>query len=151
MSRLAYHRELLSSMLLPIMLTALQSGTMAVIVKKMFTDVPDISQYQLNTAVGLVAASRSIGHLTSLLWASYSRGKPKIEFIRALQLLTAGIVAAMALAQPSAGGLWYVTALCIAGWIAWSGVVTLRGSLAGQLSLFAPSHSGGQDFDTAAP
>jgi hypothetical protein len=126
MSRLAYHRELFSSALLPVMLTALQGGTMAVIVKKMFTDVPEISTYQLNTAVGLVAASRSIGHLTSLLWASYSRGKPKVRFIQRLQLLTASIVAAMAFASHSAAGLWYFTTLCISGWIAWSGVVTLR-------------------------
>ena len=126
MGRLAYHRELISASLLPVMLSGLQAGTMSIVVKKLFTDAAGVGSYELNMAVGFVAGSRAIGHLTSFLWANASRGRPKILFIRALQLATAAVIAAIAVVPRTSAGLWLVTSLCILGWVLWSGVITLR-------------------------
>ena len=126
MARLSYDRELLSWSFLPVMLSGLQSGTMAVFVKKTFADVPGISVNQLNFAVGMVIAAKAIGHLTSFLWASVSHGRPKIRFIVWLQVFTAVTIGLMALAPRSSTGLWMVTGLCVAAWTIWSGVITLR-------------------------
>ena len=126
MARLSYDRELLSWSLLPVMLSGLQSGTMAVFVKKTFADIPGVSVEQLNLAVGLVTAAKAIGHLSSFLWASASHGRHKIRFIVWLQVVTALMIGLIAFAPRSATGLWAVTGLCIVAWMAWSGVVTLR-------------------------
>jgi hypothetical protein len=126
MARLSYKRELFSWSLLPLMLSGLHGGTIAIFLKKTFDGVAGVSNDQLAFAVGIVAASKAIGHLTSFVWASVSRGKRKIQFMFVLQLLTAGIVALIALAPRTATGLWTVTGLCIVAWSIWSGVVTLR-------------------------
>lgn len=129
MARLSYGREISSWLLLPLMLGGLQGGTMAIFVKKTFEGVEGISDEQLNFAVGIVAASKAIGHLTSFLWASLSHGRPKIQFIVHLQLLSAATVGLLAFTPRSPAGLWMITVLCIVAWMVWSGVVTLRASV----------------------
>lgn len=126
MARLSYKRELLSWSLLPLLLSALQGGTIAVFLKKTYAGVEGISSEQLNFAVSLVAASKAIGHLSSFLWAGISRGKPKIKFMVGLQLVTTLVVATFAFAPRNLTGLWMVTGLSIVAWTIWSGVTTLR-------------------------
>lgn len=126
MSRPSYRRELVAWGFMPLMLSALQGGTIAVFLKLTFADVPGISPSQLNFAVSIVAAAKAVGHLSSFLWASVSRGKPKIQFLVTLQLTTAFIVAAFAFAPRSLFGLWMVTGLAIVAWTVWSAVSTLR-------------------------
>ena len=129
MSRLSYGRELVSWIFLPLMLGGLQGGTIAIFVKKTFEGVEGVSSEQLNLAVGIVAASKAIGHLASFLWASISHGHPKVHFIVRLQLVSAVLIGSLALAPRSANGLWMITGLCIVTWMIWSGVVTLRASV----------------------
>jgi len=126
MARLSYQRELSSWWLLPLMLSGLQAGTIAIFLKKTFAGVEGISSWQLDFAVSILAASKAIGFLASFLWASVSRGRRKIRFIVGLQLLTAAIVASIAFAPRTQCGMWMVTGLCILAWTIWSGVVTLR-------------------------
>ena len=94
MTRLSYRRELASWVYLPLMLSGLQGGTIAIFVKKTFEG--SVSEEQLNFAVGLVAASKAIGHLASFLWASLSHGRPKIQYIVRLQLFTALFIGSIA-------------------------------------------------------
>ena len=126
MARLSYQRELLSWGFVPLMLSGLQGGTIAVFMKKTFSGVEGISTDQLDLAVGIVAASKAIGHLVSFLWAGVSRGQRKIQFIFWLQIFTAFVIAAFAFAPRTAGGLWLVTGLSIVAWTIWCGVTTLR-------------------------
>ena len=126
MSRLSYRRELLSWSFMPLMLSGLQAGTIAIFLKKTYADVPGISASQLNFAVSVLAAAKCFGFLSSFLWASLSRGKAKVPFMVALQLLTAATVGMIAIAPLSSFGMWWVTGLCIAAWSIWSGVMTLR-------------------------
>jgi MFS family permease len=129
MARLSYQRELLSWSLLPVMLAAMQGGTIAVFVKKTFAGIDSISATQLNFAVALVTAARAIGMLTSFLWAGVSRGRPKVRLISALQFATAIVIGLLAFAQRNAMGLWLVTGLSIVAWMIWTGVSTLRASV----------------------
>ncbi len=108
------------------MLGGIQGGTIAVIVKKSFSDVPDVPPHQLNFAIGVVSASQAIGMLTSFLWASASRGCPKVKWISTIQLATAATVLLMAFTPRSLPGLWWIVGLCMLARIFWSGVTTLR-------------------------
>ncbi len=126
MARLSYQRELSSWWLLPLMLSGLHAGTIAIFLKKTFAGVEGVSSWQLDFAVSILAASKAIGFLASFLWASVSRGKRKVRFIVALQLLTSAAVAFIAFAPRNGFGMWMVTGLCILSWTIWSGVITLR-------------------------
>ena len=129
MARLSYRREMTSWIFVPLMLGGLQGGTIAIFLKKTFADVEGISADELNLAVSVVAASKAMGHLVSFFWAGVSRGRRKVQFMFALQLITAGIVAAFAFAPRSSRGLWMVTGLSIAAWTIWSGFTTLRATV----------------------
>ena len=126
MARLSYRRELTSWVFVPLMLSGLQGGTIAIFLKKTFSGVEGISPSELDLAVSIVAASKAIGHLISFFWAGVSRGKRKVPFMVGLQLVTAAIVAAFAFAPRTSNGLWLVTGLSIAAWTIWSGFTTLR-------------------------
>lgn len=126
MSRLSYQRELFSWSFMPLMLSGLQAGTIAIFLKKTYATVPGISEWQLNFAVSVLAAAKCFGFLASFLWASLSRGKPKVSFMVALQLSTAATIAIIAAAPLTKLGMWMVTCLCIVAWSIWSGVMTLR-------------------------
>lgn len=126
MSRLSYRRELLSWSFLPLMLSGLHGGTVAIFLKKTFQSVEGVGADELNLAVSIVAASKAIGHLASFVWAGISRGRRKVHFMFVLQLLTAGMVGMIGLAPRTPLGLWSITALCIGAWTIWSGVMTLR-------------------------
>ena len=126
MARLSYQRELSSWWLLPLMLSGLQAGTIAIFLKKTFAGVDGVSSWQLDFAVSLLAASKAIGFLASFLWAGVGRGRRKVQFIVGLQLLTSVVVALIAFASRDAFGMWMVTGLCILAWSIWSGVITLR-------------------------
>lgn len=126
MARLSYQRELLSWAFVPLLLGALQSGTIAIFLKKTFDGAPGVTSSQLDFAVSIVAASRSIGFLISVVWANFSRGRRKIQLMVWLQLTTAFFVALIALAPRTSAGLWTVVGLSIVAWTVWSGVTTLR-------------------------
>ena len=89
MLRRNYARELSAFAILPLMLGGLQSGTMAVVLKKTFNDVPGIDPSTLDFAVATMGASTALGNLTSGIWASMANGRRKVRFITALMLTTA--------------------------------------------------------------
>lgn len=129
MARPSYLRELHSWSLLHLMLGGLQTGTIAVFVKKTFEGAEGVSEEQLNLAVGFIAASKAIGHLTSFFWANWSRGKRKVQFVVYLQIATAVFIAALAFAPRTATGLWMTVGLCTVSWMIWSGFITLRAGI----------------------
>ncbi len=126
MLRANYARELFSWLLLPLMLGAVEGGTMAIIVKKMFTEVDGISSDQLDFVVAAVSAAPNIANLSSFIWASLAHGRTKIRFISALQVATCVCVALIAAIPMSALGLVLLTLLIYIARIAWTGVITVR-------------------------
>jgi MFS family permease len=126
MLRANYARELVSWMFLPLMLGAVEGGTMAIIVKKAFDQTPGIPAAWLDWAVAIVTAAPNIANLTSFAWASLSHGRPKVRFISTLQVATAILVALIALCPDSAWGLVSLVLLVLAARTTWTGVITIR-------------------------
>jgi MFS family permease len=129
MLRATYARELVSWFFLPVMLGAIEGGTIAVVVKKSFTGVEGISESQLNLVVTLLTAAPNFANLTSFLWAGITRGRAKVPFIAGLQVATSILVGLIALAPNSNIGLWMVAILATLGRTCWTGVITLRAAV----------------------
>jgi hypothetical protein len=126
MQRANYARELLSWALLPMMLGAIEGGTISVLVKKAWTDVPGIPPWLLDFAVAVVSAAPNFANLTSFLWARAGAGRDKIRFIAAIQVVTCLCVGAVALMPVNAWGLLGTCLLVLVARVSWTGVITAR-------------------------
>lgn len=126
MLRANYARELVSWMFLPLMLGAIEGGTMAIIVKKAFAGAPGVSPGTLDWAVALVTAAPNVANVTSFIWASLSHGRAKVPFIAALQLATAILVGLIAAVPANLVGLWALVVLLTLARTSWTGVLTIR-------------------------
>lgn len=126
MLRANYAREMFSWFLLPLMLGAIEGGTMAIIVKKMFTGLSGISPAELDFAVAAVSAAPNIANLTSFIWAGLAHGRTKVPFISALQLVTCACVGLIAFLPIDSTGLALLTILIFVARVAWTGVITIR-------------------------
>lgn len=126
MQRVNYARELLSWAFLPIMLGAIEGGTMSVIVKKAWTGVPGVSPGTLDFAVALVSAAPNFANLTSFLWARMSGGRDKVRFISAIQIATCICVGLVAAMPVNAWGLLGTCVAVLVARITWTGVITVR-------------------------
>ena len=126
MLRRNYARELQAIALLPLMLGAIQAGTMTVVLKKTFTDVPGLSEGTLDLLVAAIGASAAFGNITSGFWAAIAHGRGKIRFLVWLICSTSLFVGLLALVPRTAEGAIVFVGLIFAAWISWSGVVTIR-------------------------
>jgi MFS family permease len=129
MLRATYSRELTSWIFLPVMLGAIEGGTIAFVVQKSFSDTEGIAPSQLAIAVALLTAAPNFANLTSFIWAALARGRAKVPFISGLQIATAVLVALIALAPHNMFGLVMVTVLAILARTCWTGVITLRAAV----------------------
>lgn len=129
MQRANYARELLSWAFLPIMLGAIEGGTMSVLVKKAWTGVPGISPELLDFAVAFVSAAPNFANLTSFIWARISRGRDKIAFISSIQIVTCACVALVAAMPVNAWGLLGTCLLVMVARATWTGVITVRSAV----------------------
>lgn len=129
MQRPSYVREMVSWAFLPMMLGAIEGGTMGIVVKKAWADVPGISPTMLDYAVAFVMAAPNFANLTSFLWGSLSRGRDKIRFISAIQIATCICVALVALMPANAWGLAGTCALVLVARTTWTGVITVRAAV----------------------
>lgn len=126
MLRANYAHELYSGMLLPLMLGALEGGTMAIVVKKMFTGVEGIDPTAVDYAVAAVSAAPNVANLSSFLWAALAHGRGKVAFISMLQLVTCACVLLAAFVPVTTMGLVLLSALVFVSRVAWTGVITVR-------------------------
>ena len=129
MQRANYLRELVSWAFLPIMLGAIEGGTMSVLVKKAWADVPGVSPGTLDFAVAFVSAAPNFANLTSFIWARVSAGRDKVAFISRIQLATCACVALVAAMPVNEWGLVGTCALVLAARATWTGVITVRAAI----------------------
>ncbi len=129
MQRANYMRELVSWAFLPIMLGAIEGGTMSVLVKKAWADVPGVSPGTLDFAVAFVSAAPNFANLTSFIWARVSAGRDKVAFISRIQLATCACVALVAAMPVNDWGLVGTCALVLAARATWTGVITVRAAI----------------------
>lgn len=128
-ARPAYARELLSWSLLPLLLGAIEGGTMSIVVQKAFADAPGVSSLSLNLALALVIATPEFANFSSFAWAAAAHGRRKVPLISTLQRATAVLVAAMACLPTTVGGLWALCLLYMMARMLWTGVITLRAAV----------------------
>jgi hypothetical protein len=126
MLRASYGREFIAWWFLPLMLGAVEGGVISVIVKRSFAGVEAISAAQLNFAVAAVTAAPSLANITSFMWAWVTHGRSKIKFITWLQIVTAGFIAAIALAPNNLLGLIWLTMAVYGARACWTGVILIR-------------------------
>ncbi len=126
MLRMNYARELLSWAFLPVMLGAVEGGTVSIVVKKHFAAIPELSSSQLNFAVAAVTAAPAMANITSFLWAGLAHGRPKVPFIAGLQIATALMVLMLGFCPQSVAGLAIFTVGTVLARMCWSGVITIR-------------------------
>lgn len=129
MLRLTYGRELVSWAFLPLMLGAIEGGTIGIVIKKAFSGQEGVSTEWLDLATAWALAAPNIANLTSFLWAACAKGRAKVPFISWLQIAACLMVAAIAL-FPRNG--WGLLATCIAlgfARTAWTGVITIRAAV----------------------
>ena len=129
MLRRTYGRELVSWAFLPLMLGAIEGGTIAIVVKKAFTGQPGVDPFWLDLATAWVGAAPNIANLTSFFWAAAARGRPKVGFISWLQIATCLLVAAIALFPRDGLGLLGVCIALGLARTAWTGVITIRAAV----------------------
>lgn len=128
-ARPAYSREMLSWTVLPLLLGAIEGGTMSIIAQKAFADAPGVTQAGLNLALTIVIATPEFANLTSYAWAAAAHGRRKVPFISMLQQATAVMVLAMAFLPTTHAGLWALCALYLLARTFWTGVITLRAAV----------------------
>ena len=124
-----YGRELVSWAFLPLMLGAIEGGTIGIVVKKAFTGQPGVDPYWLDLATAWALAAPNIANLSSFIWAALAKGRPKVKFIAWLQTAACVLVAAIAF-FPRNG--WGLIAVCITLGLArtaWTGVITVRAAV----------------------
>lgn len=129
MQRANYTRELVSWAFLPIMLGAVEGGTMSILVKKAWSGVDGVSPVALDFAVALVAAAPNFANLTSFIWGSLSRGRDKVRFISRIQIATCLCVAGVALMPITLWGLVGTCILVLLARTTWTGVITARAAV----------------------
>lgn len=125
--RQSFRRELAAWLFLPIMLGAVEGGTMGVIANVAFEGVVDDGWLAL--AVALLTGAPAFANITSFLWASVSHGKHKIRFLMGLQIGASLLVAMIAAAPHSPVGLLMLVLGAVGARMCWAGVVTLRSTV----------------------
>lgn len=129
MQRPGYTREMVSWAFLPIMLGAIEGGTLSILVKKAWSDAPGVSPQVLDYAVAFVMAAPNFANLTSFLWGSLSRGRDKVAFISSIQVATCICVGLVAMMPVTAWGLAGTCLLVLVARTTWTGVITVRAAV----------------------
>jgi hypothetical protein len=129
MLRHTYGRELVSWAFLPLMLGAIEGGTIAIVIKKAFAGQPGVDPFWLDLATAWALAAPNVANLSSFVWAALARGRPKVPFISGLQIAACLMTMSIALFPRDGFGL---IAVCIALGLArtaWTGVITVRAAV----------------------
>ncbi|MBM4113543.1 MAG: MFS transporter [Phycisphaerae bacterium] len=124
-----YTRELVSWSILPLVLGAIEGGTMSIVVQKAFDGAPGVGPASLNLALSAVIATPEFANVASFIWAAFAFGRRKVRLISTLQRGVCVLVAAMALLPTTEAGLWALCGLYLLARSMWTGVITLRAAV----------------------
>ena len=127
MVRASYSRELLASAMLPFMLTGVETGVMAVVVRKAFDGV--VPDAHLNIIVAIIGASKALANIVSFVWVRLNHGHDKSRFIQGLLWTMAALIILLALVPRTPLGLWLLAGGVIAARAVWSGFITIRSTI----------------------
>ncbi|MAO20921.1 MAG: hypothetical protein CMJ25_09240 [Phycisphaerae bacterium] len=129
LTRANYARELRSAFFMPWAIAATEGGVIGFIVQKLYDGiVPDTL---LNYFTGALIAAPALANITSFAWAIAARGKRKIPFITALQLMLLVCIAGIALSPRTPVGLVTMVTAAFGARILLAGIVTVRATVWG--------------------
>ena len=120
-TRQSYAHELVTAMTLPLAISLAEGGVIGILAKKAF----NVSPFLFAT----IMASPAFANVTSFFWARLARGRRKVRFIAALQLLTLASIALIAALPTDGAGPVLLTAMVLATRCLVSGIVTLRSTV----------------------
>ncbi len=129
LSRANYARELRAAFFMPWAIAATEGGVIGFIVQKLYDGI--VSDTALNYATGALIAAPPLANITSFAWAIGARGKRKIQFITALQLLLLVCIAGIALSPRTPIGLATMLIAAFGARILLAGIVTVRATVWG--------------------
>lgn len=129
MARGNYRRELLAHLFFPFVLAGIETGIVTVLAVNLFDGV--VPQRRLDYVVALLAASKPIANLSSVLWARLNHGRSKLRFTTWLQSLVVTLVVLLAFVPRSEAGLYLFAAGVLGSRAAWAGFVTIRSTIWG--------------------
>ena len=118
MARPSYVRELVTSSTMPIMWAMVEGGVVVVLAEKVFHVGP--------LAFATILAAPMFANLTSWLWATASRGRPKIRFIVGIQTIAMLSISAVAILPQTAAGAAMLVVLVVFVRCLIAGILTLR-------------------------
>lgn len=121
MARPSYAHELVTACTFPLAPAILESGVIGVLAKKSF----NVSEFELAT----IMAAPIFANLTSFMWASLARGRPKIPFITVIQSLVLLLLVVISLLPTVRPGPTLLVIAVILTRCALTGMVTLRSTV----------------------
>ena len=114
----SYRREQLTELTLPIALSLLEGGFVAVVAAKAF-DVPP-------WVIAVISAAPMFGNLSSFIWNRIATARPKVPMVTVLQVLVLLCVAAIAVSPRSGAATWVLLGSVILGRVLIAGILTVR-------------------------
>lgn len=116
--RKSYRRELLAELNLPIALSLMEGGFVAVVAAKTFNVAPWV--------IAVISAAPMFGNLSSFFWSRVAAGRPKVPMLTILQSLLLLCVVAVALAPRTEPGTWVLLISVVLSRVLIAGVLTVR-------------------------
>ena len=116
--RASFRREQITETTLPIAVSMMEGGFVAVVAAKTF-DVPA-------WVLAVISASPMFGNLSSFFWNRIGTARPKVPMVITLQSLVLVCVLAIALSPRSQAGVWVLVAAVISSRLLIAGITTAR-------------------------
>ena len=117
-ARRSYRCELMAELNLPIALSLMEGGFVAVVAAKTFNVAPWV--------IAVISAAPMFGNLSSFFWNRIAAGRPKVPMLSMLQSMVLLCVMAVALSPRSDIGTWILLASVVLSRLLIAGVLTVR-------------------------
>ncbi len=117
-TRRTYRYEVITAATMPVGLAMAEGAAIGVLADKVFGVGP--------LGFATILAAPMAANITSFLWASLGRGRPKVQLVVALQVTLMALVASVAVLPTTPTGAAVLIAMVLAMRCAIAGIVTLR-------------------------
>lgn len=114
----SFRREQLSELTLPIAMSLMEGGFVAVVAAKAFNVPPWV--------IAVISAAPMFGNLSSYFWNRIATGRPKVPMVTVLQVLVLLCVLAIAVSPRSTAGTWILLFSVVFSRLLIAGIWTLR-------------------------
>ena len=114
----SYRREQLTELTLPLALSLMEGGFVAVVAAKAF-DVPP-------WVIAVISAAPMFGNLSSFFWNRIATGRPKVPMVVTLQVLVLLCVAAIAVSPRTGAATWVLLVSVVLSRVLIAGILTVR-------------------------